>query len=128
MVNCMGNFMAFNVKHKDKEAVLCLDPYAKAVASYNTYFTPRKGIVLKEGDYNWQSDNWIQRDWRDIIVYEMHVRDMTEHQSSGVKERGTYKGLIEKGKTGGIDYIKNLGVNTIELLPAQEFANIEIPL
>jgi pullulanase/glycogen debranching enzyme len=52
---------------------------------------------------------------------------MTEHQSSGVTKRGTYHGLIEKGKTGGIDYIKNLGVNTVELLPAQEFANIEIP-
>ncbi len=123
-----GKFYGFNVKHKGKETVLCLDPYAKAVASYNTYFTPRKGIVIKEGDYNWDSDNWIQRDWRDIIVYEMHVRDMTEHQSSGVKERGTYQGLIENGKTGGINYIKNLGVNTIELLPAQEFANIEIPL
>ena len=122
-----GKFYGFSVKHKDKEAVLCLDPYAKAVASYNTYFTPRKGIIVKEGDYNWQSDNWIQRDWRDLIIYEMHVRDMTEHQSSGVNERGTYKGLVEKGKTGGIDYIKNLGVNTVELLPAQEFANIEIP-
>lgn len=122
-----GKYYGFNVKHKDKEAVICLDPYAKAVTSYNTYFTPRKGIVVKEDNYNWQSDNWIQRDWRDLIVYEMHVRDMTEHQSSGAKERGTYKGLIEKGKTGGIDYIKNLGVNTMELLPAQEFANIEIP-
>ena len=122
-----GKFYGFNVKHKDKDAVLCLDPYVKAVASYNTYFTPRKGIIVKEDNYNWQNDDWIQRDWRDIIVYEMHVRDMTEHQSSGAKERGTYQGLIEKGKTGGIDYIKNLGVNTIELLPSQEFANIEIP-
>lgn len=122
-----GKFYGFNVKHKDKETVLCIDPYAKAVASYNSYFTPRKSIVFKEGNYDWQNDNWIQRDWRDLIVYEMHVRDMTEHQTSGVKERGTYKGLIEKGKTGGIDYIKNLGVNTVELLPSQEFANIEIP-
>lgn len=122
-----GKFYDFNIKHKDKDVVLCLDPYAKAVASYNTYFTPRKGIVVKEGNYDWQKDEWIQRDWRDLIIYEIHVRDMTEHPSSGVKERGTYKGLIEKGKTGGIDYIKNLGVNTIELLPSQEFANIEIP-
>ncbi len=122
-----GKFYGFNVKHNDKDAVLCLDPYAKAVASYNSYFTPRKGIIVKDENYNWQNDSWIQRDWRDIIVYEMHVRDMTEHSSSEVKERGTYKGLIEKGKTGGIDYIKNLGVNTIELLPSQEFANIEIP-
>jgi pullulanase/glycogen debranching enzyme len=122
-----GKFYGYNVKHKDKDAVLCLDPYAKAVASYNTYFTPRKGVVVKEGDYDWKSDNWIQRDWRDLIVYEMHVRDMTEHQTSGVTERGTYKGLVEKGKTGGIGYIKDLGINTVELLPSQEFANIEIP-
>lgn len=122
-----GKFYGFIVKHKDKDAVLCLDPYAKAVASYNTYFTPRKSIIVKEDSYDWQNDNWIQRDWRDIIVYEMHVRDMTEHNSSGAKHRGTYQGLIEKGKTGGIDYLKNLGVNTIELLPSQEFANIEIP-
>ena len=122
-----GKFYGFNVKHKDKDAVLCLDPYAKAVASYNTYFTPRKSIIVKEDNYNWDSDKWIQRDWRDIVVYEMHVRDMTEHPSSGANLRGTYQGLIEKGKTGGIDYLKNLGVNTIELLPAQEFANIEIP-
>jgi pullulanase/glycogen debranching enzyme len=122
-----GKFYGFNVKHKDKDAVLCLDPYAKAVASYNTYFTPRKSIIVKEDNYNWDSDKWIQRDWRDIVVYEMHVRDMTEHPSSGANLRGTYQGLIEKGKTGGIDYLKKLGVNTIELLPAQEFANIEIP-
>lgn len=122
-----GKFYGFNVTHKDKEAVICLDPYSKAVASLNTYFTPRKSIIVKEDDYNWQDDEWIQRDWSDLIVYEMHVRDMTEHPTSGVKERGTYKGLVEKGKTGGIDYIKNLGVNTVELLPSQEFANIEIP-
>ncbi len=122
-----GAFYGFNVKHKSKEAVLCLDPYAKAVASLNTYFTPRKSIIIKEGDYNWEDDEWIQTDWRDLIIYEMHIRDMTEHPSSEVKERGTYKGLTEKGKTGGIDYIKSLGVNAVELLPAQEFANVEIP-
>lgn len=122
-----GKFYGFNVKHKDQEAVLCIDPYAKAVASFNNYFTPRKSIIIKENNYDWQNDKWIQRDWSDLIIYEMHVRDMTEHPSSGVKERGTYKGLTEKGKTGGLDYIKKLGVNTVELLPSQEFANIEIP-
>ena len=122
-----GKFYGFLVKHKDKEPVLCIDPYARAVASYNNYFTPRKSILIKDNNYDWQNDKWIQRDWSDLIIYEMHVRDMTEHSSSGAKERGTYKGLIEKGRTGGIDYIKNLGVNTVELLPSQEFANIEIP-
>ncbi len=125
-----GLYYGFKVCHPETrciEDIVCLDPYAKAVATFNTYFNPRRSIVVKEGDYDWEGDEWIQRDWRDLIIYEMHIRDMTEHQSSGVTERGTYKGLIEKGKVGGIDYIKNLGVNTVELLPAQEFANIEIP-
>ncbi|WP_337866197.1 pullulanase [Ignavibacterium sp.] len=122
-----GKYYNFIVEHKNQSPVLCLDPYAKAVASYSTYFTPRKGIIIKENDYDWQGDEWIRNDWRDLIIYEMHVRDMTEHPSSEVKERGTYKGLVEKGKTGGISYIKKLGVNAVELLPSQEFANIEIP-
>jgi pullulanase len=125
-----GSFYGYRVKHKDIagiENIICLDPYAKAVTTFNTYFNPRRAIVINEDDYDWEGDEWMQIDWRDLSIYEMHIRDMTEHDSSGAKERGTYKGLIEKGKTGGIDYIKSLGVNAVELLPAQEFANIEIP-
>jgi pullulanase/glycogen debranching enzyme len=125
-----GMFYGFKVCHPGTpciEDIVCLDPYAKAVATFNTYFNPRRAIVVKEGDYNWEGDEWIKMDWRDLIIYEMHIRDMTEHPSSGVSQQGTYQGLIEKGKAGGIDYIKNLGVNAIELLPSQEFANIETP-
>ena len=120
-------FKVFNPKYPSTKNVICLDPYAKAVASFNTYYTPRRAIVVKEGNYDWQGDHWIQRDWRDLIIYEMHIRDMTADPSSGSDKPGTYEGLIEHGKTGGIDYIKKLGVNTVELLPSQEFANIEIP-
>ena len=125
-----GLFYGYKVCHPETpciEDIVCIDPYAKAVTTFNTYFNPRRSIVLKEDNYDWEGDEWIKNDWRDLIIYEMHIRDMTEHPSSGVTERGTYHGLIEKGKTGGIDYIKNLGVNAVELLPAQEFANIEIP-
>jgi pullulanase/glycogen debranching enzyme len=125
-----GLYYGFKVCHPGTpciEDIVCIDPYAKAVATFQTYFNPRRSIVIEEGDYNWEGDEWIQRDWRDLIIYEMHIRDMTEHSSSGVNERGTYHGLIEKEKTGGIDYIKNLGINTVELLPSQEFANVEIP-
>ncbi|MGD8306486.1 MAG: alpha-amylase family glycosyl hydrolase, partial [Ignavibacteria bacterium] len=125
-----GYFYGYKVKHTEipgSENIICLDPYAKAVATFNTYFSPRRGIIIKESDYDWEDDDWIKIDWRDLIIYEMNIRDMTEHISSGVEKRGTYQGLIEKDKKGGIDYIKNLGVNAVELLPAQEFANIEIP-
>ena len=126
-----GTFYGYKVYQKGEDLktdkVICLDPYAKAVATYNTYMGTRRAIVVKEGDYNWEGDTWIQRDWRDIIIYEMHVRDQTVHPSSGAKNPGTYKGLTEKGIKGGLEYIKSLGVNTVELLPSMEFANIEIP-
>lgn len=120
-------FKVFNPKYPKTKNIICLDPYAKAVASFNTFYTPRKAIVCNDKNYNWEDDHWIERDWRDLIIYEMNIRDMTADPSSGSDKPGTYEGLIEHGKAGGIDYIKKLGVNTVELLPSQEFANIEIP-
>jgi pullulanase/glycogen debranching enzyme len=105
---------------------LLVDPYAKAVATYNTYMNPRKSIVY-EDKYDWEGDEWIRQDWRDLIIYEMHIKDMTAHKSAQAKKPGTYSGLIEKNIKGGLEYIKDLGVNTVELLPAQEFGCCEIP-
>ncbi len=105
---------------------LSVDPYAKAVATYIDFLNPRKSIVYNQ-KFDWEDDTWIQRDWRDLIVYEMHVRDLTAHKSSGSNFPGTYKGLVEDDITGGLNYIKSLGVNTIELLPTQEFGYVEIP-
>src|SRR5690554_1005652 len=125
-----GLYYGYIIKHHGKKIeknIICVDPYAKAVATLNTYGSPRRAIVIKENDFDWEGDTWIKRDWRDLIIYEMHIRDLTMHPSSGAKEPGTYKGLIEENRAGGIDYIHGLGVNMVELLPAQEFANIEIP-
>jgi len=125
-----GLFYGYHViagRHDKNAGFLCIDPYAKAVASCNTYLTPRKSIVIAPSTYNWEGDQWIRRNWEDAVIYEMHIKDQTAHPSSGAKAKGAYKGLTEKGIKGGIDYIKSLGINTVELLPAQEFANVEIP-
>lgn len=127
-----GDYYGYKIFHKGDDISndnqpICVDPYAKAVTSYTTYMNPRLSLIVKDEPYNWEGTMWIQRDWRDLIIYEMHVRDMTIHKSSGVKNRGSYKGLTEKGNRGGLDYIKALGINTVELLPSQEFGNIEIP-
>ncbi|MFA3782359.1 pullulanase [Melioribacteraceae bacterium 4301-Me] len=129
--NLKGIYYGYKVYHEgenldDNSKELCIDPYSKAVATYTTYMNPRKSIVY-EDSYDWEGDNWVQRDWRDLIIYEMHIRDMTADPSSGAKHPGTYKGLIEKGNIGGINYIKSLGINTVELLPSQDFGYIEIP-
>ena len=106
--------------------IVIADPYLKAVVSQNNYHHPAKSIII-DTNYDWEGDTWITTPIQDLIIYEMHVRDMTIHPSSGVEKAGTYTGLIEQGKTGGLDYLLDLGVNAVELLPCQEFANIEIP-
>lgn len=122
----IGRYYAFKIAENSEtdfnNLPYCIDPYAKAVTSYTDYFNPRRSIIIKD-NYNWENDTWIKRDCRDLIIYEMHIRDMTAHPSANAKHPGTYMGLIEKG----IEYIKDLGVNTVELLPAQEFGNVESP-
>lgn len=124
-----GVYYGYKVSHSEdgnfESLPLCIDPYSKAVTSFTDFNNPRKSIVYTES-YNWDDDQWIQQNWRDLIIYEMHIRDMSAHPSAEANEPGTYNGLVEDNK-GGINYIKNLGVNTVELLPAQEFGNIEIP-
>ena len=52
----------------------------------------------------------------DLIIYEMHVRGFTRHDSSGVNHPGTFAGLMEK-----IPYLKELGITAVELMPIFEF-------
>ena len=102
------------------------DPYSRAVVTQNHYSHPGKSIII-DTEYDWEGDTWITTPIRDLMIYEMHVRDMTIHPTSGVEKAGTYLGLTEEGKTGGIDYLLDLGVNAVELLPCHDFGNMEIP-
>ncbi|MFQ5824878.1 MAG: alpha-amylase family glycosyl hydrolase [bacterium] len=102
------------------------DPYSKAVCTKNTHLHEAKSIIIKTQDYDWEGDTPLSIPGHDLIIYEMHVRDMIMHPSAVVKDQGTYHGLFEKGTRGGINHILELGVNAVELLPCQEFGNIEI--
>jgi pullulanase len=109
------------------DGVIVADPYSRAVATMNHYRHPAKSLILPEDNFDWEGDSFLKIPLEDLIIYEMHVRDLTAHPSSGAPPelRGTYRGLIQSGLKGGIDYIKSLGVNAVELLPIQDFANIE---
>jgi len=109
------------------DRVVIADPYSQAVATMNHYRHPAKSLILSEDDFNWEGDTFLKIPMEDLIIYEMHVRDLTAHPSSGIAPelRGTYRGLIQFGGKGGIDYIKSLGVNAVEFLPIQDFAQIE---
>ncbi|MFQ6113806.1 MAG: pullulanase [bacterium] len=103
------------------------DPYSKAVCTKNTYLHEAKTIIVNTQNYDWEGDRPLSIPWEDLMIYEMHVRDMTAHPSAGVNEKGTYHGLIESGTRGGINHILDLGVDAVELLPCHEFANVEPP-
>lgn len=109
------------------DRIVIADPYSHAVATKNHYTHPAKSLILPDENFNWEGDTFLKIPQEDLIIYEMHTRDMTAHPSSGVapERRGTYRGLIQTGVKGGIDYIKSLGVNAVELLPIQDFAQIE---
>lgn len=102
----------------DKNKIL-LDPYAKAVAGQRTWgirwdHTYHARVV--KDHFDWGDMPQSKKELCDLIIYELHVRDFTHHPSSGVQHRGTFSGLMEK-----IPYLKELGINAVELMPIFEF-------
>jgi len=90
-----------------------LDPYAKAFAG-NVHDGTIKCVTVTDSYYR-SSDLRPRIPMNETVIYEVHVRGLTKHESSGVAHPGTYRGLIEK-----LPYLKGLGVTAIELLPIQE--------
>lgn len=86
------------------------DPYGKSV----------KGLVHMETreseEFDWQRVKSPNIPKEKLIIYEMHVRGFTKHNSSKVSKPGTFQGIIEK-----IPYLQELGVNCIELMPIFPF-------
>jgi pullulanase len=106
------------------------DPYAHAVVSMNTFRHETKAVVPAAlPAYDWEGDSFVSVAVEDLIIYEMHVRDMTAHASSGVAQElaGSYKGLTAEGVRGGLDHLRTLGINAVELMPCQQFAWMEPP-
>ncbi|KAG5566757.1 hypothetical protein RHGRI_002333 [Rhododendron griersonianum] len=116
--------------HYYDSSQLLLDPYAKAVESRGEF-----GVLGPEGDcwpqmacmvpspdaqFDWEGDLPLKLPQRDLVIYELHVRGFTRHDSSRTEFPGTYVGVVEK-----LDHLKELGVNCIELMPCHEFNELE---
>ena len=104
----------------DKNKIL-LDPYARAVTGQsqwghvnNAQHGYRARVV--QSNFDWGDQRHHSIPMEDLIIYELHVRGFTMDESSGVKHHGTFEGLREK-----ISYLKELGVNAVELMPIFEF-------
>ncbi len=71
--------------------------------------------LIDSEEFDWENESAPKLSYEDSFVYCMHVRGFTKHASSGVKGKGTFRGIIEK-----IPHLKELGVTTIELMPVYE--------
>jgi isoamylase/glycogen operon protein len=108
---------------------MLLDPYATCVNTghewANSYYSERKPLGRFQNNpkpFNWENDTPPLIPFQSLIIYEMHVRGFTQDLSSHVKNPGTFLAMIEK-----IPYLKELGVNAVELLPVFEFNECENP-
>ncbi|MEX5521011.1 type I pullulanase [Bacillus cereus] len=126
--NQKGLFYTYKVKIGDKwtEAV---DPYVRA-ASVNG----DKGAVVNLEETNpkkWKANKKPKfKNPEDAIIYELHVRDLSIQSESGIKQKGKYLGVTEKGTKGpegvktGLDHIKDLGVTHVQFLPIFDYASV----
>lgn len=107
-----------------------LDPYAKQLATPNQWGVLPKGVCLPlhrgvvghNEPFHWDNDQHPQIPYKDLIIYEMHVRGFTRDSSANVTHQGTFLGIIEK-----IEHFKSLGINAVELLPIFEFHETQNP-
>lgn len=102
----------------DRRKVI-MDPYARAIVGQRNWGEKKMGDyharVVKDV-FDWGDMPQSSRELSDLIIYELHVRGFTRHESSGVQHKGTFAGLKEK-----IPYLKKLGINAVELMPIFEF-------
>ncbi|MBX3432569.1 MAG: glycogen debranching protein GlgX [Pirellulales bacterium] len=106
--------------HRFNPQARLIDPYARALAgeflpANDGVIRPPKCVVVDD-TFDWKGDRHLKRPLADSVIYEMHVRGLTRHHTSGVDSPGTYLGVIEK-----IPYLQSLGVTAVELMPVHEF-------
>ena len=77
---------------------------------------------VSQPEFDWEGDVSLRIPYEECIVYRAHVRGLTKDGSSGVRNKGTFAGVVEK-----IPYLKELGITTLELMPVAEFQEIEMP-
>ena len=128
--NLNGTYYTYSVTVNGETVEAC-DPYART-----TGVNGQRAMVIDldaTDPAGWDTDvdphagNAIT----DAVIYELHVRDLSVDESSGITHKGKFLGLIEEGTTNpegvptGLDHMKNLGITHIHLLPSYDYASVD---
>ena len=107
-----------------------VDPYAKAVG-----VNGNRGMIIdldSTDPEGWDKDEHVTVPTNtDAVIYEIHVRDTTIDESSGVENKGKYLGLVETGtKTAdgistGLDHMLDLGITHVQIMPMYDYATVD---
>jgi|694.fasta_scaffold37553_4 pullulanase len=124
-----GYYYTFKIKYKNTWLNEVPDPYAKAVG-----VNGNRGMIVNLEKTNpefWAFDKSpVLKHQTDAVIYELHVRDASIHPQSGIVNKGKFLGLTEVGTKSpiglptGLDYIKNLGITHVHLLPSFDFKSL----
>ncbi|HEU5166930.1 MAG TPA: type I pullulanase [Chitinophagaceae bacterium] len=125
-----GWFYVFKVMINGQWSNEVPDPYAKAVG-----VNGKRAMVVDLKETNpagWEKDKSpVSKNKTDAILYELHIRDVSISDNSGIKNKGKYLGLTEtgtknaEGLSTGLDHIKELGVTHVHLLPCFDFYSLD---
>lgn len=125
-----GTYYTYEVSVNGETHEAC-DPYARA-----TGVNGRRAMVIDLTGTNpdgWTDDSDPNADLsiNDAVIYELHVRDLSIDESSGIRNAGKYLGLTETGTTNsageatGLDHIKDLGITHLHLLPVYDYGSVD---
>ena len=127
--NLHGKYYTYAVK-VDGKNVEAVDPYART-----TGVNGDRGMVINL-DSTDPKDGWTElankpASYMDAVIYELHVRDFSIDDSSGMVNKGKFLALTETGTTTangtatGLDYLKDLGITHLHLLPIYDYASVD---
>ena len=125
-----GKYYTFKIKHNNQWLDETPGVWAKAVG-----INGKRAAIIDFNQTNpegWENDKGPEvENFSDVIIYEMHHRDMSMHPSSGITNKGKFLALTERGTTTpsgektGIDHLKELGITHIHVLPSYDYNSID---
>ncbi len=120
----------YGIDADDPKGFEAVDPYARSAGVNGT-----KGMIIdvdKTSPNGWNQDkNHTVKKITDANIYEVSVRDTSTDENSGIKNKGKYISFLEhgtktaKGVPTGVDHIKSMGINMVQIMPIYDFATVD---